>query len=284
MADFKYTYQLSDFPNQKVDLDTLADQVRESTITIALDYINSSVVVDFFFKAQLTNPDVSALDVVVANHTGIPAPEETPLVRSQQLTEHIKWIESGEATQDLFAAQSLIIDISAGEASKSVDFSWPFDIALMSGTLGISEDMVGDDLHVDVGPNSLIGALIQPLNVGDTSIYVSPTVLENIKIGYYIGLYVPGPTGIEISQVLARDDSNYCLTINPSDVSANAGSYVAMCAKIVPELYLHSMDKVEIGKQIPTGQRIPKGVPVRVTYHNQNLVAKKVSFFVEYLY
>jgi len=70
----------------------------------------------------------------------------------------------------------------------------------------------------------------------------------------------------------------------PVDVSANAMTPVAMCAKIVPELYLHDMTKVEIGKDLPTGQRIPKNVPIRVTYLNNNGVAKKVSFFIEYLY
>lgn len=71
---------------------------------------------------------------------------------------------------------------------------------------------------------------------------------------------------------------------SPSDVSANAGSYIAMCAKLIPNLYLHSIDKIEIGKDLPTGQRIPKNLPVRVHYHNNNSTAKKISFFVEFLY
>ena len=287
MADFKYTYQLTDFPNNKVDLDSLTEQIRSSEITIALDYIlEYTTYEENFFKAELPPADVSILDQIVASHTGEPLAEETPIVRSQQLTEHIKWIEAGKATQDLYAAESIIIDISINEPEKIVDITWPFDIALMSGTLGISEDMVGDDFIVEIGPNTLIGALIQPLNVGDTSVYVSPTVLSNIMIGYYFGLYVPGGNDeIEIGQVITKDEDNSCIELlNPSDVSANAGSYVAMSAKIVPNLYLHSMDKVEIGKQIPTGQRIPKGIPVRITYHSNNAVAKKVSFFIEYLY
>ena len=286
MATFKYTYPFSAFPNHKVDLDSLQEQIRESAISVALDHVGTyGEEEENFFRAELSTADVSVLNVVIANHTGIPAPQETPIVRSEVLTENIKFVEAGDTTQGMYAAQSIIIDVSAGASEKIVDFTWPFDIALMSGTLGVSEDMIGDDFSVDVGPNTLVGAIIAPLNVGDTSIYVSPTVLQNIKRGFYIGLYGPGDTGVEISQVIDRDDANYALTLRyPSDVSANAGSYVAMCAKIIPELYLHSIDKIEIGKDLPTGQRIPKNIPIRVHYHNNNGVAKKVSFFVEYLY
>lgn len=286
MADFKYTYTLDDFPNNKIDLDTLQDQVRASAITVSLDYISTiGINVNFFFKADLDTSNEAILDAVVAAHDGTPDSQEIPIVRSEQLIEHIRFVESGDTTQGLYAAQSLIIDVSTGQSEKTTDFSWPFDIALMSGTLGISNDMVGDDFSVDVGPNTLIGALIQPLNVGDTSVYVSPTVLENIKVGYYFGLYQGPDTGHELGQVHYIDAENNCLQIGiPSDVSANAMSPVSMCAKIIPNLFLHSMDKVEIGKQIPTGQRIPANLPVRVHYHSNNGVAKKISFFIEYIY
>jgi len=282
-----YDYNLSDFPNNIVSVDRLTREIQQSTIVTSLDHINvNDSLVSILFKADLSAGDQTVLDGIVAAHSGLPLPGAVQIVKSEVLTEHLKFVETGDTTQGMYAAQSIIIDVSAGEPEKIVDFTWPFDIALMSGTLGVSEDMVGDDFMVDVGPNTLVGALIAPLNVGDTSIYVSPTVLQNIKKGFYIGLYGgPGNDGVEISQVIDRDDANYALTLRyPADVSANAGSYVAMCAKIIPNLYLHSIDKIEIGKQIPTGQRIPKNVPVRVHYHSNNELAKKISFFVEYLY
>lgn len=287
MANFKYSYSLSDFPNNKVDLDTLQDQVRNSAISISLDYINSSLsVVDFYFRAELDSTNQSMLDSIVSIHDGTPEVQDIPIVQSNILTEYIDFVESGNTTQGRFAAKSLVIDISSGESEKIVDFSWPYDIALMSGTLSVIDSMVGDEVIIEVGPNTLIGALISPLNVGDTSVYVSDTVISNIKIGYYLELYNPsGDTGYVLGQVYSKDIANNCLEIGtPSDTSANAGSYVSTHAKIVPELYLHSADKIEIGKQIPTGQRIMKGTPVRVHYFNNTNTAKKISFFVEYLY
>lgn len=283
---YQYNYNLTDFPNDKCNLDTLSEQIRNSTITAALDFINQSLgIVAIFFKAELSSQDASTLDDIVANHDGEASPEDIPIVQANQLTEHIKWVEKGDTTQGLFAAKSLTLDLSTGETEKTVDFTWPFVVALMSGTIVVSEEMVGDEMNVHVGPNTLIGASTAPLNVGDTSIYVSPTVMENIKKGYYIGIFNPsGPTGTEISQVISIDETNSCLGINPSDVSANAGSYLAMCAKLIPELKLHTQTKIEIGKDLPTGQRIPANLPIRVNYFNKNQVAKTVTFFVEYLY
>jgi len=285
--DYTYTYTIDQFPNQKIDLNTLITQIRDSRITIALDYINSGLFGETnYFKAELLPSDVSILNTIVANHTGEPAKVESDIVRSEVLTEHIKFVEAGDTTQGMYAAQSIIIDISANESTKIVDFTWPLDIALMSGTLGVAEDMVGDGIMIDVGPNTLVGVLVAPMSVGDTSIYVNSTVIENIKKGFYFGLYGgPGNDGHELGQVIDMDPGNGILTLGtPADTSANAMTPVAMCAKIIPNLYLHDMSKIEIGKQIPTGQRIPKNVPVRITYSNNNGVDKKISFFIEYLY
>jgi len=284
---FQYNYELTQFPNDKCNTDTLSTQIRNSTIKVALDFINESLgFVSIFFKAALDTQDEGVLNDIVVHHTGEPSVETPTIVKADILTEAIKFVEAGDTTQGLYSAKSLIMDISSGEAEQITDFTWPYDIAIMSGTLGVSNDMLGDELSIDIGPNTLVGALIAPLNVGDTSIYVSPTVLENIKKGFYIGLYnAGGDTGVEIAQVIDRDDANSKLMLGaPSDVSANAGSYIAMCAKLIPNLYLHSIDKIEIGKDLPTGQRIPKNLPVRVDYHNNNSLAKKISFFVEFLY
>ncbi|HPI81866.1 MAG TPA: hypothetical protein PK122_01390 [Candidatus Paceibacterota bacterium] len=285
MADFKYTYQVTDFPNDKYDLDTLLNQTRSSAITVALDYINGNPsYVDFFFKAELDSGNQTILNAVVAAHDGTPDVQEPAIVRADILTEGLKYVKSGDTTQEFFAAKTLLVDVSSGETTKIKDFSWPFPIALKSGTIFVSSAMVGDELEVHVAPNTLVGALIAPLNVGDTSMYVSPTVLENVKRGYYVGLYQPGADGIEISRVISIDTENSALKIYPSDVSANAGSYIAMCSKIIPYLYMSHTEKIEIGKQMPTGQRVPANIPIRVIYKNNNGLDKKVSFFIEYLY
>jgi len=281
-----YAYNITDFLNDKVDIERLTLEISSSSITIALDHIDSTrIEVSISFKADLSVSEKTTLDTIVANHAGEPLAEESPIVRAQILTEAPSWVMKGETTQALFAAESLIIDVSSGDTEVAKSFSWLYDIAIKSATIYVSEDMIGDEIVVHEAPNTLIGYLTQALNAGDTSVYVSETVLENIKKAYYVGLYVPGEEGIPISQVMGIDLHQSALSIYPaSDISADPYSYVAMCSKMIPKLIFTSTQKIEVGKTIPTASRLPANIPVRVYYKNNNGKAKKLSIFVEYLY
>lgn len=283
-----YNYSINDFPNLKYDSDRLAKEIFDSSIVVGLNFIAGNLTgVDINFKADLSVEEKATLDSIIANHSGepLPHPDEIPIIRAEILTEATHWVESGRTTQAMFAAQSLLLDVSSADLEVTKNFSWPYNIAVKSATIYVTDDMVGDEMTVHEAPNTLIGYSTQPLNVGDTSIYVSETVLENIMIGYYVGLYQPGEEGIEIGQVLEIDLKNSCLKLlTPSDVSADAYSYVAMCSKMIPELLFTCTQKIEIGKTIPTASRLPANIPIRIYYKNNNAKAKKVSIFVEYLY
>lgn len=67
----KYTFDFSDFPNNKISSDDLESEIRDSNVTIALDYIHTNnTVVDIWFKAELPTEDETTLSGVIAAHTG----------------------------------------------------------------------------------------------------------------------------------------------------------------------------------------------------------------------
>lgn len=75
----EYTYSTSeDFPNGTVATDRLTQEIRDSAITVALDYINTDgddcIVV---FKADLSSGEEDVLDGLVAAHSGEPLPNPT---------------------------------------------------------------------------------------------------------------------------------------------------------------------------------------------------------------
>lgn len=79
MAATKYTYSISgDFtglvsPYIRPDTDRLTQEIRESAIVTALDYINTSGDdCDIWFKDALSSGDQTTLDSLVAAHTGEP--------------------------------------------------------------------------------------------------------------------------------------------------------------------------------------------------------------------
>lgn len=70
MSATKYTYGLSDFPNNKVNISSLSYEITNSTITIALDHIVYSSACDVWFKAELPDADFTTLSGVISSHTG----------------------------------------------------------------------------------------------------------------------------------------------------------------------------------------------------------------------
>jgi hypothetical protein len=275
-----YKYSIYQFPNQKVSTDRLTLEINNSVITISLSRIDTyNDIIDIIFKSELSVDDKNILDSIVANHSGEPIISDT--IQQVKIAVEQPWyIEEGNTTQELFCAESLIIDISANETEKIFEFSWPFDIGLKSGTIYVSEDMLGDEMSVKIAPNTIIGVVTQNVNVGDTSAFVSPTVIQNIKYGQFVGF--PSKE-YEIGRV-TKVGPDYLEFENPSDVSVNAGDYIGMCMKIIPYIYFNSTHPIEIGKTIPTSNRIPKDIIVQIVYKNNNNTAKKVSFLIEYLY
>jgi len=72
----KYVYPVSDTANDLVDVGSLTQEIADSTIAIALDYIAvDGVDVDIWFKAAISGAEETTLDGIVAAHTGEPLPD-----------------------------------------------------------------------------------------------------------------------------------------------------------------------------------------------------------------
>jgi len=85
MASTKYTFNASNFINSIVDSSALTLDIRNSDITISLDYIDVNDIAgdgfncDIWFKAELSVAELTTLSGVVYNHTGDPIEEVKPL-------------------------------------------------------------------------------------------------------------------------------------------------------------------------------------------------------------
>ncbi len=74
-----YFYSLSEFLNDKVALDKLEKEIRESVIITALDYVSSNHSGCYiWFKEELCTDCSAILNIIVAEHDGEPLPETDP--------------------------------------------------------------------------------------------------------------------------------------------------------------------------------------------------------------
>lgn len=76
MASIKYSYNKTDFPNQVTNTTTLTQEINNSAITVALDYIDVNEIVgdgyvcDIWFKDTLNTENETILDGIVGDHVG----------------------------------------------------------------------------------------------------------------------------------------------------------------------------------------------------------------------
>ena len=70
----KYTYSIiNDFPNQKVNSNKLTEEIEGSDISTSLEYITTdedTTSCDIWFESELSSPDSTSLDSIIANHLG----------------------------------------------------------------------------------------------------------------------------------------------------------------------------------------------------------------------
>lgn len=164
------------------------------------------------------------------------------------------------------------------------DFVKPFPVSLATASFNLQESQVGDELWVDIMPDTIIGVLTSPVTSGDTILNVSQTVIDNIQVGFDLRLTTDTINYFELGPVIAKDTVNNQITLNtgsPSDFSS--GTYC------VPEITLHGPSELgnpglyEMGDFIVKGKRFEANSIIRFKYKN-NTGPENKSFYIEIEY
>lgn len=182
-----------------------------------------------------------------------------------------------------YRIESKVLSIPANQTSSTI-ISWPFDVAIMTVNWTSSNIHRGDIINGYVAENTIIGAIIQPINLGDTKIHVSPTVLQYINKGYIVTI-TDGHQIINMEQCISIDESNNTISCeNPSSMSLNAGSYVRMTINNIRNIHIGEPESVRLATKHLGSSSIPTGTKLNFQYQNNGNVAKTFVFSYEYLY
>jgi len=198
----KYTYNITDFPNQKVDAGKLSQEIRSSGIITALDYINTTeTICDIWFKAELSMLDSTAtLPAIIDAHDGEPIPEQEPptmedgrpLVRAdtRPLTcetyftsagddagigdgTHLQW-DFSDSTSDIYTGS----EVPSGMKAKEIIMTFNCPVYLKDGALYFFDVPWNCYLEMDIVvpagnyyPNPAGGIPASALGLGGTDMY-----------------------------------------------------------------------------------------------------------------
>lgn len=280
MAETKYIYSISlGTLNGIVETAALSKEINNSSIIIGVSRIETNDdVLNVYMKSALTAGDQTKLTLVVGAHEGVPL---TPPPQQVEIK------EEDEGTQGHYFTRSfeLLVDQAQGEW-KSMDITFPFAVSVFSGAFVQMPNMEGDIISISVAPDTVVGAITAPVNIGDTVFNCQDSVIENVSLGNNFKLY-DGVNTNDCERVVGIDRIAKTVTVETPATNAflaTSPTYCQMTVAFVPHLMLRDRYVMEIGKDVIGGSLIPPGVVLRLNYQNNEGSTKTFSIVVEMKY
>ena len=188
-----------------------------------------------------------------------------------------------EDSNGYFETTHFVNEIPAGEtgAISTHDISWDFDITLWRTALTVTQDMIGDEIQVVASPETVVGVVTSQININDSIINVSPTVIANTQRGFQCVL----DDGVNkfTTEIKSIDKTNNQITLkNNSPYNYTVNTPVKIGIFLVRYLQMHNTETYEIGLKGLKGKEIKTGTVLRIYYKNNNGTFKKIFWRSEY--
>lgn len=283
MAETTYTYSIAgDTLNGAVALVKLQKEIKNSAIVIALKEINSGGDdLDVVFKDALSAGDETILDGIITAHDGI---EET--IREEKVRVMEESADPAKRTGGAYMGKGLEHIVPAVVGTSETIYTMPFPVAMMAFEYSPTSDMIGDYFTVCIAPRTTVGAITATVNTGDTVLNVSPTVVENVKLGYKIMLD-DGGVQENVGYVSAIDTVNNTITVSDAVTNTflvSSPTYVKITICMVDRVRIGGLGVFELGASKIGGSYLPAGTPWSIEYENNNGLAKSFSGVLELLF
>lgn len=207
-------------------------------------------------------------------------------------TIQINTVTAQENSDGDFTSQMFMNDIPSGtpgDITNHDDAIFDVNALLWKTIIYPTPDLVGDVINVrgiKMTFYNIVGVLIATANISDTILNVSSTVTDNVYKGMEVELDNGAGTTENVGVIKAIDTTPGSETITvktPLTTSFAAGSMVRVEVVVMKDIPIIT-DKFPIiidGKGFK-GKNVDEGDVLRVKYKNNDGVAKKIYWRVEY--
>jgi len=197
----------------------------------------------------------------------------------------IKIREETILTGGNFRCTTKSIDIGPSEVVTE-DFTWKIPISIFAISFATKDIHEGDSINVIIAPETTVGLLNSDVNIGETVLPVTDTVVNNVMLGYNITID-DGVNSEKLGEVIDIDTVNNTITVE----NATTNNYLAVtptniniCVCMMKNYTIGPAWNYSIGESKIGGSYIDKGTIVRVKYTNNSTDTKKLIVQIEYTY
>jgi len=193
-------------------------------------------------------------------------------------------VSAEENTEGDFELVDIRIDVPSGTPGDVTehDISWDMDILLWHTYLYPSSDMIGDEISVIAFPETQIGILSAPANIGETTLSVDAAVFNYARRGYLITLDDTVNKNV-LGRITGLDSGAGTITVkNTTSNAFAAGTPVKISVYILKDVFISGTSVIEIGGKGIRGKNILSGQILRIYYTNNSGAAKTFRWRPEY--
>ena len=142
----------------------------------------------------------------------------------------------------------------------------------------------GDKFDVIINPDTTIGTITQTVNIGDKTIYVSQSVIENIVPGMFVTLN-DSTNKNDLGMIISINTEALTITTDLATTNSfESNSTINRNLYIVKDYPIQDPWKHDIGYGTFGGKSVPANTIFRLVYYNNNGVAKTFSYAYEITY
>lgn len=197
-------------------------------------------------------------------------------------------VTAKEQSDGYYQSKSFYLSIPAGVtgAMSTQTVSWPVDILLWLTEVYVGPGADSDMFEIIGSPDTIIGVCTAAVTAGDTVIYVSPTVIQNISFGLNVNIF-DGVNNDVVGVVTAIDADASTITIEiPPTHSFAIGSYIILNVYVIREHIIYGSDscgyRTSFGEKGFKGKPVAANVELKFNYYNNTTTAKVVAIKTEY--
>jgi len=181
-------------------------------------------------------------------------------------------VKTEENTEGYFETEHIKMNIPSGTPGDVTehDVIWPCDQLLWRTILDPTSDMIGDSISVLASPETTVGVLMAPVNIGDTTVTVNSTVTDNTWRGFLITID-DGVNKDVLGRCTAVDAAGGTISFQtPTSYAFAAGTPVKISVYVLKDIRITNTNTIDIGSKGFKGKTITAGLILRVYYTNNS--------------
>lgn len=164
------------------------------------------------------------------------------------------------------------------------DVKFPYNVCIYGLEFRTNEIHRGDSIDIIFSPNTIVGVIFQRIDTSSTTFMVSPTVLENISMGFNVSIS-DGVNTCDCGSLVSNDLNSGTITVEIApNYIFDIGAYVSLSIYAVKNYQITEPGKYKVGYGTLAGKTIPPNVVIRLVYHNQSDQQKTFAFAYEITY